>query len=295
MTGPPSLRTPFCDLVGIEIPVVQAPMTAAVELALAVADAGGLGFVKIARREPETIAASMRGVAGRPIGVNYVLGRDSQDHLEIALECGVRIVSFFWGWPGSLIDRVHDAGGIVLLTVSSAEEARRAEAAGVDVVVAQGVEAGGHVWGTVSTLALVPAVVDAVRVPVVAAGGIGDGRGLAAVLMLGAQAGWMGTRFVASTEGPHAYKRRIVDATETDTALSTVFGEGWPDAPHRTLVNEAVREGVPRSVAPPRDETELEHAALYAGQSCGIVHDVASAGELVTRIAAQAGALLSRV
>ena len=286
------LETPLCRLLGIEVPIVQAPMTARIELALAVADAGGLGLVKIGRAEPEGIPDAMNHVAGRRIGVNYILGRDCDEHLEIALEAGVKIVSFFWGEPGRRVDRVHEAGGVVLLTVGCAEEARRAEAAGVDVVVAQGVEAGGHVWGSVSTVVLVPAVVDAVEIPVIAAGGIADGRGLAAALMLGAQAAWLGTRFVASAEGPHLYKDRIVDAVETETAYSTIFGDGWADAPHRTLVNDAVREGRTRSVAPPQSADELETAALYAGQSSALIHDVAPAGDLVRRIAAEARELL---
>jgi nitronate monooxygenase len=294
-SGPDVLRTGLCDLLGIEVPIVQAPMTARVELALAVAAAGGLGQVKIGRREPDTIASTMARVASLPVGVNFVVGRDSEEHLALALAAGVRIVSFFWGEPAPRpIRRVHDAGGTVLWTVGSAEEARRAEAAGVDVVVAQGVEAGGHVWGTVSTLVLVPAVVDAVAVPVIAAGGIADGRGLAAALTLGAQAAWLGTRFVASDEGPHLYKQRIVEAAETDTAHSTIFVDGWPDAPHRTLVNDAVRAGAPRSVDPPRSPDELETAALYAGQAAALVHDVAPAGELVRRIAAEARLALAR-
>jgi nitronate monooxygenase len=287
-----ALRTPICDLLGIEVPIVQAPMTARLELALAVADAGALGMVQIFRADLPRIPEVMRQIAGRSIGVNLVLEWPQEERLEVALEHGARIVSFFWGDPGGMVDRVHDAGGIVLHTVGSVEEARRAEANGADVVVAQGVEAGGHVWGHVSTLVLVPAVVDAVGVPVIAAGGIADGRGVAAALMLGAQAAWLGTRFVASEEAPHLYKERVVAASETETAYSTIFSEGWPDSPHRTIVNEAVRSGEPRSALVPQSADELETAALYAGQSSGLVHDLAPAGELVRRIAAEAEALL---
>ena len=137
----------------------------------------------------------------KPFAVNLVLDWDPAERLAIALHEGVRIVSFFWGDPAPWVEQVHAAGGIVLHTVASAEEARRAADAGVDAVVAQGWEAGGHVWGQVSTLALVPRVVDAVApLPVVAAGGIADGRGLAAVLALGAGAAWMGTRFLLAEE-----------------------------------------------------------------------------------------------
>ena len=155
---------------------------------------------------------------------------------------------YFWTAlaPGSpYIDEAHSAGATVFLTVGSADEAKRAVDAGVDVVVAQGLDAGGHVWGSVGTLSLVPAVVDAVApTPVIAAGGIGDGRGLAAVLALGAQAAWMGTRFVVADEsGTHPeYRDRIVRARETDAVWSRdVFDGGWPDAPVRTLDNSTLR------------------------------------------------------
>lgn len=287
-----ALRTPICDLLGIDVPIVQAPMTARLELALAVAEAGALGMVQIFRNCPEETIETMRRIAGRSIGINLVLEWPQEERLEVALEHGARIVSFFWGDPGRMVDRVHEAGGVVLRTVGSVEEARRAEAAGADAIVAQGVEAGGHVWGQVSTLVLVPAVVDAVAVPVIAAGGIADGRGVAAALMLGAQAAWLGTRFVASVEAPHLYKERVVAANETETAYTTIFSEGWPDAPHRTIVNDAVRAGTPRSALVPQNAGELETAALYAGQSTGLVRDVAPAAELVRRMAAEAEKLL---
>jgi nitronate monooxygenase len=149
---------------------------------------------------------------------------------------------------------VHDAGGVVLHTVGSADEARRAVAAGVDVVVAQGWEAGGHVGGRVATLPLVPAVVDAVApVPVIAAGGIGDGRGVAAVLALGAQAAWLGTRFLLADECRvhERYRRRIAEAVETDTEwYADLYDVGWPNAPHRALRN-ATAERWERSGRPP--------------------------------------------
>jgi nitronate monooxygenase len=157
----------------------------------------------------------------------------------------LRIVSFLWGDPSGYIEPVHDAGGVVMLTVGSAEEARRAVAAGVDVVVAQGWEAGGHVWGTVATLPLVPAVVDAVApVPVIAAGGIGDARGVVAVLALGAQAEWLGTRFLLAEEMPihEDYRRRLIAAAETDSHwYANLYEVGWPDSPHRVLRNSTAK------------------------------------------------------
>jgi nitronate monooxygenase len=146
-----------------------------------------------------------------------------------------------WGDPAGYVEAVHSADGVVLQTVGSAEEARRAVDGGADVVVAQGWEAGGHVWSRVATLPLVPAVVDAVApVPVVAAGGIGDARGVAAVFALGAQAAWLGTRFLLAEEMPthEEYRRRLVEASETDAQwYPDLYDVGWPDAPHRALRN----------------------------------------------------------
>ena len=145
------------------------------------------------------------------------------------------------GDPAPYVGRAHDAGALVLHTVSSAEEARRAVACGVDVIVAQGWEAGGHVRGSVATLPLVPAVVDAVApVPVIAAGGIADARGVAAVLALGAQAAWLGTRFLLAEEAPvhEDYRRALIAAAETEAHwYANLYEVGWPDAPHRAIAN----------------------------------------------------------
>ena len=175
----------------------------------------------------------------RPFGGNLVLTSDQHRRLDEALEAGLRIVSLFLGDPAGYVEQVHDANGVVLHTVGSAEEARRAVASGVDVVVAQGWEAGGHVRGQMATLPLVPAVVDAVApVPVIAAGGIGDARGVAAVLALGAQAAWLGTRFLLAQEMPihEEYRRRLIDAAETDAEwYPDLYEVGWPDcAPPRS-------------------------------------------------------------
>src|SRR5947208_2647080 len=153
----------------------------------------------------------------------------------------MRIVSFIFGDPSSYLELVHDAGGLLMHTVGSAEEARHAAAVGADVIIAQGWEAGGHVWSGVATLPLVPAVVDAVApVPVIAAGGIGDARGVAAVLALGAQAAWLGTAFLLAEEMPiHAeYRRRLLAAAETDPHwYADLYEVGWPHASHRALRN----------------------------------------------------------
>ena len=196
------MRTPVCEMLGIERPIVQAPMAAVPQLAAAVSNAGALGMMTLTwSDDPGAVVRAAAALTTRPFGGNLVLTEDQHHRLDQALQAGLRIVSFMWGDPSGYVKPVHDAGGIVMHTVGTAEEARRSVAAGVDVIVAQGWEAGGHVWGTVATLPLVPAVVDAVApVPVIAAGGIGDARGVAAVLALGAQAAWLGTRFLLAEE-----------------------------------------------------------------------------------------------
>ena len=324
--------TSFCRLVGVDLPIVQAPVggisTAA--LAAAVSEAGGLGTLSITWREPDALRALLRETRERtdkPFAVNLVLAWDPEERLAIALEEGVRVVSFFWGDPAPWVSQVHAAGGIVVHTVASAEEARRAVAAGVDAVVAQGWEAGGHVWGEVATMALVPRVVDAVApLPVVAAGGIADGRGLAAALALGAGAGLMGTRFLLAEEAAThpVYRERLIASGETGTVYNTLFDVGWPDAPLRTLRNptweawRAAGEPAPGS-RPGEGETvatgedgrpiarysndapvagasgDVVAMALYAGQGVGLVRRVQPAAEIMREVAAEAAAVLSEV
>jgi nitronate monooxygenase len=229
----------------------------------------------------------------------------------------LRIASFMLGDPGGYVERVHDAGGIVMHTVGSAEEARRAVAAGVDVIVAQGWEAGGHVRGTVATLPLVPAVVDAVApVPVIAAGGIGDARGVAAVLALGAQAAWVGTRFLLAEEMPihEDYRRRLIAAAETDPQwYPNLYDVGWPDSPHRALRNSTARaweaagspaddqrpgagdviahfasgeEIVRYEPGPPMVGTtgDIEALSMWAGQGVALAKERQSAADIVAEL-----------
>ncbi len=234
--------TPVCELLGIEQPIVLAPMVAVPRLAAAVSNAGGLGMLTLTWSEDVgAVVRETAALTARPFCGNLVLTEDRHRRLDQALDAGLRIVSFFLGDPSGYIEQVHDAGGIVMHTIGTAEEARRAVASGVDVVVAQGWEAGGHVWGTVATLPLVPAVVDAVApAPVIAAGGIGDARGVAAVLTLGAQAAWLGTRFLLAEEMPihEDYQRRLIAAAETDPQrYPNLYSVGWPDSPHRALRN----------------------------------------------------------
>ncbi len=327
----PVLQTSLCELLNIELPIIQAPMggVATPALAAAVSNAGGLGMLPVTWHDLEAlrdVIRETRQLTNRPFGVNLILQWPQQERLQICLEEGVAVVSFFWGNPSPYVATVHTAGSLVMQTVGSAAEARRVCDAGVDILVAQGWEAGGHVWGQVATLPLVPRVVDAVApAPVVAAGGVADGRGLAAVLALGAAGAWMGTRFLASQEAnAHpVYKQKVLQAAETDTVYSCLFDSGWPDAPHRTLRNSTVMnweasgsppsgarpgegEGIaiwtdgmpiPRySAALPGPEVtgEVEAMALYAGQSTGLVSRLQSAHDIVKEVADEAIRTLQR-
>jgi nitronate monooxygenase len=312
------MSTPVCDLLGIERPIVLAPMVDIPGLAAAVSNAGALGMLTLTWSED--VGAVVRETAAlteRPFGGNLVLTDDRHQRLEQALEAGLRIFSFFLGAPGGYVDAVHDAGGIAMQTVGSAEEARRAVASGVDVIVAQGWEAGGHVGSTVATLPLVPAVVDAVApVPVIAAGGIGDARAVAAVFALGAQAAWVGTRFLMAEEMPihEDYRRRLIAAAETDAQwYPNLYDVGWPDSPHRALRNSTARaweaagcppddqrpgigdviahlasgEAIVRyEGAPPMVGTtgEIEALSMWAGQSVALARQPQSAADIVAEL-----------
>ena len=312
------MTTPVCEMLGIEQPIVQAPMAAIPELAAAVSNAGALGMLTLTWSDDAgDVVRQTAALTSRPFGGNLILAEDQHRRLDQALDAGLRIVSFMWGDPSSYIKPVHDAGGIVLHTVGSAAEARQAVAAGVDVIVAQGWEAGGHVWGTVATLPLVPAVVNAVApVPVIAAGGIGDARGVAAVLALGAQAAWLGTRFLLAREMPiHPdYRRRLIAAAETDPQwYPNLYDVGWPDAPHRVLRNStadaweaagcppdgkrpgegdviahfASGESIVRyEPAPPMVGTtgDIEALSMWAGQGVALARQAQSAADIVAEL-----------
>ena len=323
------MRTYLCDLLGIEAPVVLAPMGGAVtpSLAATVSNAGALGMLPLTWTPPEEIPPvieEIRELTERPFGVNLGLAWDQHERLVSALRAGVPVISFFWGDAGDLISEAHKAGARVFVTVGTATEGKAAADAGADVIVAQGWEAGGHVWGTVSTLALVPRVVDAVApVPVVAAGGIADGRGLAAVLALGAVGAWVGTRFLAAPEAAiHPdYRSRILAAGEADTFYGTLFDRGWPDAPHRALRNSTVeaweRAGRPAPGSRPGEEDEpaarsdgspvnryasstptsamsgdIEPLPHWAGQGVGLVTREESAADIVRSLVTEAEAVI---
>ena len=186
------MKTDLCDLLGIDLPIIQAPMGSAScpALASAVSNAGGLGMLALSWTKPDAVRRDIRetrDLTQRPFGINLVLDWPQEERLAICLEERVPVISFFFGNALPFVEQIHSAGALVAVTVGSATEARAAAAGGVDFVVAQGWEAGGHVAGQVATLPLVRAVVTAVApTPVVAAGGVADGPGLAAALVLGA-------------------------------------------------------------------------------------------------------------
>jgi NAD(P)H-dependent flavin oxidoreductase YrpB (nitropropane dioxygenase family) len=327
------LTTSLCRKLGITKPILQAPIAASTKLAVAVSQAGGLGILPITWRPTDSLKKAlprMQAATKRPFGVNLVLSlMEAEQHanLDVALEAGVPVISTFWGDPAPLVQRIHGAGALVMHTVGSADEARCVVDAGVDIVVAQGVEAGGHVWGKVATMVLTPAVVDAVPgTPLVAAGGIADGRGLAAVLSLGAEAAWVGTRLLLAAENDAhpAYRQKVAEARETDTVLSEVFDGGWETAPHRCLDNETLRAwheaGEPAPGSRPGEGEVVGHGAdgtpihryslenpdagatgdvtamaLYAGQSAGLVRQEASAADIIDGMVDDASAILKRL
>lgn len=310
------MRTELCNRLGIDFPIIQAPIggAASAALAAAVSGAGGLGSVTtgfggaVAREKIREVRAG----TSRPFSVNLLMSYPYDEELEVCLEERVPVVSFFWGDPSPHVERCHAAGATLLLQVGSVEEARRAVDAGVDIIVAQGWEAGGHVRGDVATLPLVPSVVDAVApTPVVAAGGIADGRGLAAVLALGAAGAWIGTRFLASEEASvHPdYRERVLNGTAAETVYTTLFDVTWPAAPHRVLRNSTIAAwemaGRPPSGKRPGEgealasdaygfttvryqsstarsdhEGDIEAFPLWAGQGVGLVNRVQPASEI---------------
>jgi NAD(P)H-dependent flavin oxidoreductase YrpB (nitropropane dioxygenase family) len=272
--------TRFTELVGCRLPLQLAGMGGAGTpgLARAVAEAGGLGMVSgVIPVEPMD--------ASLAVGVNFLMPFVNVELVEAAA-AWARVIEFFYDQPDtSLVER---AGAIVGWQVGSADEARAAVDAGCRFVVAQGVEAGGHVRGVVGLLPLLDEVLAAVGgdVPVVAAGGIGTARAVRAALAAGADAVRVGTRFVAAAESAaHPdYVQALIEAGPEDTVLTTAFSGGWPDAPHRVLRACVKVEG--GFVSPPTADTpgDVSGAAMYAGQSVGAVRRVQPAAEIVAEL-----------
>lgn len=323
------LKTRLCRDLMIDHAILNAPLgggNAGPELAAAVSEAGGFGLLGMGGLPAAAIREQIRDARRRtskPFGAGLLLPLLAGGEVEACVEERVSALLFFWGDVAPHVAKAKRAGIRVLTQVGSVAEAVAAAKAGVDVIVAQGFEAGGHVRGATSLAALVPAVVQAVApLPVVAAGGIATGRGLVAALGLGAEAVMMGTRFLASEESRASseYKQRVVRARADDTVHLTLFDYGWPDAPHRVIRNKAVSEweaaGRPGAGRRPGEGTvvgqmsvggakvdvpryspfnpmvgfegDVEYAALYAGESCSLVNDVKPAAAIVRDVIAEA-------
>jgi nitronate monooxygenase/enoyl-[acyl-carrier protein] reductase II len=307
-----------CDLLEIDVPIIGAPFGPweQVDLAAAISRAGALGSVGTALRPVAELEAQwrrLRELTNRSFAINHTVRPFDEEVFAASLRFAPTAISFHLGVPPDLIARAHEAGTVWIQQVMDARQAEAALEAGVDVIIAQGGEAGGN-GGWVSTMVLVPQVVDlAGDVPVVAAGGIADGRGLAAALALGAHGAAVGTRFLASTELniADAWKRRVVAAdaldavkvVNSDRVMPPFNRPGGPAEPRalRTPLIDQLRED-PESVDAERLGTELRAALLegrgheflpFAGQSAALVHDVLPAAEIVHRIISEADAVLA--
>lgn len=313
-----TLRTPLTELLGIEHPILSAPMAgvAGGALAGAVSQAGGLGLVGGGYIDAEWIEREWTALGNARAGIGFITWRlaDQPAVLDAALAHRPAVVMLSFGDPAPYLGRIRDAGAVAICQVQTVTDARAAAGAGAQVIVAQGADAGGH-GASRGTFALVPAVVDAVGgIPVVAAGGVGDGRGLAAALAMGAAGVLVGSRFYASAEAqarPEA-KLHAVAASGDHTLQSSVYdrvrGFDWP-APFRlrTLRNrfterwhgreaamaetiDSVRDGFARAV----ENGDMEEAAVVVGEAADLIRDVPAAGELVRRMVDEAEAALRR-
>ena len=313
-----------CALLGIEVPVLQAGMytVAYGRLAAAVSKAGGLGCIGSAYMDPEDLRREIRLVKGetdRPFGVDILFAevatkddltstytQEVEDHIAVAFEERVPVIVSGLGNPGRIVPRAHAAGMKVMSVIGTSRHARKVEAAGVDAVIASGHEGGGHV-GRIGTMPLIAAVVDAVSIPVVAAGGISDGRGLVAALALGAEGVWLGTRFIATQEArAHAnYKDKIVEIDEDGTTTTRAhsgktarmarnkFTESWVGReneikPYPYQLREIGEPASHRG----RIEGDTEFGVLPMGQGAGVIEAVKPAGDVVREVMDEARAVL---
>jgi enoyl-[acyl-carrier protein] reductase II len=313
-----NFRTPICDLFGIEYPIFLAGMgqVAYAEVCAAVSEAGGYGTLGMVGSSPQQIRAEMRKVKAltkKPFGVDLLQALPDQVEaaIDVIIEEGASAFIAGLGVPGPVIGRCHAGGVKVVSMCGTVKHAQSAEAAGCDVVVAQGTEAGGHT-GRIAAMALVPQTVDAVKIPVLAAGSIVDGRGFAAALALGAQGIWMGTRFIASTEARAAsqFKQRILASTGAETIVTRcysgkpmrVIGNAYVDEQERhpeamkrfpeQLINSAMA-GVMNYVDDAA--TDPEKTCMPAGQGIGAISDILPAGEIVARLVREAREIVGRL
>ncbi|WHZ12367.1 MAG: putative oxidoreductase, nitronate monooxygenase family [Burkholderiaceae bacterium] len=337
-----TIATRLTERLDIRCPVISAGMggPARSELAAAVSEAGGFGLLGMVREPPaliETEIAAVMSRTSRPFGVNLIpFATDPkllQDELAVCFNARVPAMCFFWEVDPRVIAQAKKAGSLVLYQVGSLEDALLAESAGADVVIVQGVEAGGHVKGTLPLAVMLPEVVDKLKIPVVASGGIATGRSIAAALALGADGVHCGTAFLASEESfAHEFhKRRIVEAKPGDTILTDLFAINWPpNSPVRVLRN-SVSDGaadhlwgnhpdrLPREVigyegerpiykystdSPLKSMTgDFEKMGLFAGESAGFVNAIQPAARVLETMMEEAvlairnlnGALIGRL
>ena len=316
------LRTRFCELFDIEAPVVQAAIWPATtpELVAAVSEAGGLGSVAAVFGSAAHVRGQIervRKLTDRPFAVNHVVPLLDEDAFEATLQARPAAVSFALGDPGGLVDRAHLAGARVIHQVHTVSQARDAARRGVDVVIAQGSEAGGQgMTAGVGALALVPQVADAVApIPVLAAGGVADGRGLAAALVLGAAGVNLGTRFLASNEAGAdvAWKQRIIEIESEDAVRFEAWGEivppgdGGYDVVPRVIRTDFVAEWASQREEARQQADRLQREIMtsiqqgrpheltpFTGQSAGLILDVRPAADIVRAMVAEAEDALER-
>ncbi|MFI5265863.1 MAG: NAD(P)H-dependent flavin oxidoreductase [Chloroflexota bacterium] len=317
------LHTRICDLLGVRHPVVLGGMGGGAtnpDLVAAVTNAGGFGIMSATHQSPDQQHADVKRLReltnGSPFGLNHLLFMVEEERFAATVELRPRVVSTAWPWPEQDLRRyasaAHDAGSLFMHMVSTVPEALRAAEAGADVIVAQGSEGGGHV-GWMGTLPLVPMVVRAVApVPVLAAGGLADGAGLAAALALGAEGALLGTRFLATPEAPvaNSYKQAVVDHDGHDTFLTEIpdiaQGRVWPGAMSRVARNRFIERWAGREWEVRQRRAEINKAAIAArarddgeeyhlsmGQTAGLIHGITPAAQIVERIAAEAEEIIS--
>jgi len=315
------IRTPICSLLGIRHPVLQGGMAGhtSVELAAAVSNAGGLGILGLGRTAVDRISEeirNLRALTPQPFGVNFLLFDARDGAIDAALQERPRVFAAAWARAdqdlAAIFRRAHAAGCVVMYQAETVAQALRAKAAGADVIVAQGTEGGGHV-GWMGSMALIPTIVDAVGdgTAVLAAGGIADGRGLAAALALGAQGALIGTRFLATKESPlHPnFKQALLESDGHDTVLTEIpdiaRANVWPGAMARVRRNSFIERWAGREWALRARQSEAlaalqkatasgdaENATLFIGQDAGLIHDLPAAAELVERVVTDAERLL---
>jgi len=308
------IKTPLCDLLGIDHPILQGGMAwvATPELVAAVSEAGALGILGAGNAPPDLVEAQVRQIkamTGRPFGVNVpMFSPFVSDVVEICVRERVPVVTTGAGNPSPHISGLKRAGALVVPVIASVALARRLERAGADAVIAEGCDSGGHI-GDVGTLPLVPQVVDAVGIPVIAAGGFADGRGLAAALALGAVGVQMGTRFICTEEctAHQNYKDAIVKAGDRGTitaghslghpvrALRNPMARRFAEMDKQELAEDELLAFGTGKLRLAVVEGDTAEGSFMAGQSCGLIRDIVPVGEMIQRVVSEAEVLLRRL